>query len=446
MEILRGDAFSRCGVRDGDRVLVALSGGADSVALLLEAKRFWQAGRIGALGAAHLNHGIRGEEASRDESFCCALAEAEGIPFFAGHADVPALAKASGQSPEMAARAARYAFLERVRREGGYDWIAVAHHRRDQAETLLLHLLRGCGTDGLAGMRVRSGFVIRPMLDVSRGAIEAFLSERNQPYCMDSTNAEDDALRNRVRHTLLPLLEQLRPGAEQALCDTALLTAVDADWLNAEADRLFETVKTRSGLSAIPDALRMRVLKRYLPYDGYERADLLALDALLTAKSGARRDLKHGFFARAEGDRLVIGRAEALYGAAYAVPLPIGGAVKIPGGVIRASLVDAARVPCEGNIAYLDAACVEGGLMVRTPQVGERFTPFGMRGSKLLSDYFTDRKVPLSGRQGPVVSDARGVLWIAGHTIDERGRVRAGCDGVLKLEYTEESGGRIHVG
>ena len=156
--------WAACGVSEGDGVLVALSGGADSVALLLELTKLQKNGKILRVEAAHLNHAIRKGDADADEAFCAELCERLGVPLQAERIDVPLLQKETGVSLELAARNARYAFLERVRADRDLDCIAIGHHRDDQAETLLLHLLRGSGTDGLSGMRLRSGRLIRPLL------------------------------------------------------------------------------------------------------------------------------------------------------------------------------------------------------------------------------------------------------------------------------------------
>ena len=440
MLILREDALIRCGVRRCDRVLVALSGGADSVALLLAFRSALERGRIASLGAAHLNHGIRGEEADRDESFCRDLCASIGVPFYARRVDVPALAKQSGQSLEAAARIARYAFLNEVLKTGGYTLLATAHHRDDQAETLLLHLLRGCGTDGLAGMRERTGALIRPLLTVSRNEILAYLDERGQPYCTDSTNNDDDALRNRIRHAVLPLLDTLRPDASKAIAETAALVGTDADYLNAEADRLFESVGDRASLAALPDALRLRVLKRYLPYDSYDRLDLKKLDALLTAKNGAQRDLKQGYVAWAFGDRLTVKkRGDSPFDREpYCVSLAIGETVSIPHGTVTAAAVKNASFPCDARTAYLNRDAIQGNLTVRSLRAGDRFTPLGMKGHKLVSDCFIDRKVQREDRAVPVVEDETGILWVAGLTVDERARVSDG-DKVVQLRWESET-------
>lgn len=435
MLVLREDVLLRCGVSSEDGILIALSGGADSVALLLEMKRLQSAGKIGPIAAAHLNHGIRGAEADRDAAFCRALCERLAVPHAEGFADVPALASEKGVSLETAARTARYAFLNAEKSARGLRFLATAHHRDDQAETLLLHLLRGCGTDGLAGMRERSGDLIRPFLSVPKSDLLAYLAERGEPYCEDSTNEQTDALRNRIRHGILPALEAIRPNVSEALAKAASLVAADADWLDGVAERAFQSDPTREELAAMDAPIRMRVLKRYLPYATYERSDLETLDSLLTAQTGTRRDLKFGFTAWTSAKRLLVGRIGS---EPYAEELPIGGSVRVPGGTVSSQIVPEALFPCDSETVYLNADAVRGTLSVRSPREGDRFRPFGLGGSKLLSDFFTDRKVPRFFRGGPVLADENGILAVLGYTIDERARVCAGTEHILKINFEED--------
>ncbi|MBA4347974.1 MAG: tRNA lysidine(34) synthetase TilS, partial [Clostridiales bacterium] len=219
--------LAACECSPTDEVLVALSGGADSTALLLSLHTLQNEGKIRGLFAAHLNHGIRGETAARDQRWCMALCERLGIPLATENADVPAFAKEHGQSLEQAAREVRYEFLERARESFGASVIATAHHRDDQAETVLMNLIRGSGAIGLCGMKPRNGNIIRPMLNISKEEILAFLAKADETYCEDETNAENAAVRNRIRNELLPMLETFNPAIAQSLCKTAELLAQD---------------------------------------------------------------------------------------------------------------------------------------------------------------------------------------------------------------------------
>ena len=222
-------------IRRGQHVLVAVSGGADSVAMLLaldELKRL-----LGIrLTVAHLNHHIRGNEAKKDAEFVRKLAAGLKIPFVGGDADVPRLAKSRGLSIEMAAREARYEFLADAARKKGADVIATAHTADDQAETVLLKLCRGAGSRGLSGIpretTINGVRVVRPLLDVTRVEIESFLRRKKQAWREDRTNRDTAYLRNRVRHELLPMLEsKLNPGIREALLRTADILREEDDLL-----------------------------------------------------------------------------------------------------------------------------------------------------------------------------------------------------------------------
>ncbi|MBQ6234629.1 MAG: tRNA lysidine(34) synthetase TilS [Clostridia bacterium] len=428
--------WTACGVSERDGVLVALSGGADSVALLLELMKLQKNGRILRVEAAHLNHAIRKGDADADEAFCAELCERLDIPLHAERIDVPRLAKETGVSLELAARNARYAFLERIRADRDLDCIAIGHHRDDQAETLLLHLLRGSGTDGLVGMRLRSGRLIRPLLYTDKTEILAYLSERVQSYCTDETNFETYATRNRIRLNVIPVLETVNPAAKKALSDAAAHIAEDSDYLNAlvaDAEKMCGT--NRKKLSALPRPIRLRVLRNRLPYTDFTAADLERLDALLLGQTGDVATLKNGVIAWLDATELRIGREDP---EPYSTPIPGTGIVKMPHGTLSVERVEQAVIPCGGFEAYVDADRLQGEVIARNPRKGDRFTPLGMTGTKLLSDYLTDRKVPRFERSMPILCDENGVVWVAGHTIDERMRVTADSKHILHYHYEED--------
>ncbi len=425
-----------CGVSDSDGVLVALSGGADSVALALELVRLQREGLFARVEAAHLHHGIRGEEADRDATFVRSFCGALGIALTEERIDVPKLAKESGISLELAARNARYAFLERVRVSRALDAIALGHHRDDQAETVLLHLLRGSGTDGLAGMRPRSGRLIRPLLYTDKETILAYLAEQGQSFCADSTNDSGDATRNRIRLEVLPKLAEINPAVKKTLSEAAEHVREDADFLNALADRAKASSGTnREKLLALPKPVRIRVLRRMLPYTDFSSADLCRLDTLLHGQTGDCASLKNGVTAWLDATDLIVGIPET---ETYEIPLHEEGSVRLPHGTLSTETVSCAAFPCGAFDAYIDGDALFGPVTVRTPRDGDRFMPFGMRGTKLLSDFLTDRKVPRFKRDIPILCDEKGVVWVVGHTVDERMRVTADSKRILHYHYEED--------
>jgi tRNA(Ile)-lysidine synthase len=436
MFVWTDSTWAACGVSKTDGVLAALSGGADSVALLLGLIELQKNGRIARLTAAHLHHGIRKTEADQDEAFCKALCASLGIPIRTERVDVPALAARDGVSEELAARNARYAFLSRIKRENGLDVIALGHHRDDQAETLLMHLLRGSGTDGLAGMRLRVDDRIRPLLRTGKDEILAYLAERGQPYRTDSTNLVPDATRNRIRLSVMPALETVNPSAKRALAGAAERIAEDADYRAALADRAFaECGANREALLKLERPIRLRVLKRILNAPDYTSNDLGRLDALLCGQTGDTATLSNGVTAWLDAKELRIGIPKQ---PSYCVALPEEGAVRLEGGTLTVEQVDSAIFPCGAFDAYADADAIVGKTFARTPQAGDRFTPLGMQNERLLSDCFTDRKVPRFLRSRPVVCDERGILFVTGYTVDERMRVTAQTKHIRHYHYEED--------
>lgn len=268
---------------------VALSGGADSVALLLILRDLQP--RYGyTLQAVHIHHGIRGSEADRDAAFCARLCAQQGIPLQCRYVNVPAFAAEKKLSPETAARILRYEALAEAAPEG---LIATAHHADDQAETLLFHLVRGCGLRGLCGIPPKRGRIIRPLLQVAKQTLLAFLSERAQEYMTDSTNLTEDASRNFLRHRVMPLLVSQNPAALQHMTRTADMLSEDEDYLSEQAQAVWAKCLCSEwdglgGLAQYHRVLRMRCYRMLLaPYDIDPAYRLLsAMDELVTGKEG----------------------------------------------------------------------------------------------------------------------------------------------------------------
>jgi tRNA(Ile)-lysidine synthase len=232
-------------LRRGDRVLVALSGGPDSVALLRLLRELECAGELVIAGVAHLNHGLR-DAAHQDEQFCCALAGELGLAFRSDRVDVRARAERLGTSLEDAGRRARYEWFDRVAAELGADVVATGHTRDDQAETFLLRLIRGAGPRGLSGIHPRSGRVVRPLLDVGRAELRAYLAQLGQAFCDDESNRDVSVPRNKIRHELLPLLQrEFSPQITDVLAREAAIARHDEDRLHQEAIDLADSIVLR---------------------------------------------------------------------------------------------------------------------------------------------------------------------------------------------------------
>lgn len=440
MLLVTEETLWACRLTGREAVVCALSGGPDSVALLLELLRLREERRIGLLYAAHFEHGIRGAESRADLAFCRALCLGQGVPLFSESGDVPAFAQAAGLSLETAARQLRYGFLRRLKAGLGADLIALGHHRDDQAETVLLHLIRGSGMAGLTGMAPRSGDLIRPLLGVGRADILGYLDERCHPYRTDSTNALTDAARNRLRQEGMAALTAINPRAAVHIADCAARLRAEDEYLNDLARQALAK-GSRRALAELPPVLQRRaalLLLRQVTED-FTEADVVRLTDLFSLPSGRTAPLRGKWLARADGDRLTIepaGAAESF----FAELLP-DASVDTPWGVYRAEWAQKSLIPCPAWEAYVDGDKLTGGLFLRQARAGDRFVPLGMEGSKLLSDYFTDRKMGRIARQRPLVMDGAGPVFIPGGTVADRVKIQEGTKQILHIifEKGEES-------
>ncbi len=442
MRLLTARMLADCGIGTDSVVLAGLSGGADSVFLLLSLCMAREAGEITNVAAAHLNHGIRGVDADTDEAFCRALCKRLDVPFFAEHADVPSLAKERGMTLEAAARAVRYDFLHRAKQQAGADCIAVAHHRDDQAETVLLHLLRGSALRGLCGMKARTGDIARPMLKLSRGQIEAALAEWKEPYRIDATNHEMDAERNKIRWTLLPELARFNPAIAETLCRMADSICQDEAYLEKLSIEALDKAARHGGydrkqLAKLPLPLKTRAVRRILEADNPDlsAADIRRVCDLLEAQTGKRIELggARSAWVDAETVRTGIWRENE-----FCLSFLPGETVTLPGGTLQTEIVTAWRRPEDPFELFLELDQLPETLEIRTRRTGDRFFPLGAPGVRKLSDYLTDRKVPLQARDMPLLCSGSEVLAVIGHTICEKGRITANTSRILHMYYTEE--------
>lgn len=390
----------------GTRVLCAVSGGADSICLL-----HWLSGLEGVSPvAAHFNHQLRGEEADRDETFVRDFCRGRNIPLTVGRGDVKAFARREKLSIEEAARTLRYTFLFQAARTEGCQRIATAHNAGDNAETLLLHLLRGSGLPGLTGIAPRLRNVVRPLLTTSRQEIEDYLTEYGLPHTEDSTNSDDAYTRNRVRHQLIPLLEELNPGFVRRMMDTIPRLRADNDCLNASAQRLFRQAQRQgedlvlpiSVITQAPVPVAARAVRLLLAEAAEGDWDCSAahIEAVLSlcerGGPSARFSLPHQLTALREYDMLIFTHdpePEPLE--AFS---PVQGENPIP-GTPWVLVLDAPPWP---------------GLTVRARKTGDALT-LPVRRSKTVKKLFIDEKVPRWLRERiPLAADSGGVLALAG--------------------------------
>lgn len=448
MELLPTAALRRCGIASDTRVLLALSGGADSTALLLLLHEAWRDGKIGELSAAHVHHGLR-DAADADARFCSELCQTLSVPFFSAQVDVRAAAQAAGEGVELAARTLRYAALRQIKTQIGADCIVTAHHADDQAETVLLHLMRGSARKGLCGMQPRSDDLARPLLAVTHAQLLAYLRERKQPYCTDESNADLCFWRNRVRAQLLPMMETFNPRITQAICSAAQLLSEDEEYLAFLTQCLLEEAAVDGGylrqrLTAAPKPIRRRALLLLLrKHCGAEycRADAQRLDGLLAAQAGTEIELRGGNAAWNDGPILRLGRKEKP--PAYRVPIDIGTERTVDGWRIRCSRVEHYCVPKNTMEACLCLDAFEDAqscLFVRPRADGDRFQPLGCEGTKLVSDVYTDRKFSQRLRRAPLLFCGETLLFVPGYTVAESARVTTSSKTIIYISIEEDVG------
>ncbi len=444
-------------LRKGDRVLVAVSGGSDSVALFRLLRELAPAGAFEIAGAAHLDHGLRAASAA-DEAFCRALAATAGVAFRSERVDVGALARERGISIEDAGRQARYAFFERAADELGAAAIATGHTRDDQAETFLLRLVRGAGPRGLAGIHPRVGRVIRPLLSIGRDELREYLASVGQPFREDDSNRDVSIPRNRVRHELLPLLrERFSPAIVETLAREAAIARHDEERLEAEAidlarlivltDRTGESVEVEvDALRSLPKALAVRVARLALQQLASDRfVGFDHIDRLLESADGDSLSLP-GQHAEHRGGRIRLSRTPFRpFSNSFRVSLSIPGEAVLDahGWAVSATVgsdpIRPGSDPDGGR--HLDAtvatARVTLPLAVRSRLPGDRVRPLGMGGrEKKLQDVLVDRKIAREERDAlPLVVDGTDrIVWVVGEAVAEDFRVTEPSQGVIFLK------------
>ena len=411
------------------KIIVGLSGGADSVALLhvlcsLKEEFGWN------MTAVHIHHGLRGKEADGDAAFAEEFCAKLGVPCLVRRYDVKAEAKARKLGEEETGRLLRYAAFREIAGEDGY--IAVAHHKRDQAETMLMRLCRGTGLKGLTGMSPVREKICRPLLRCSRGEIEQYCRENGLMWREDATNQEETYTRNKLRLRVLPLLEEINPKTVEHMAETAELLSVEEDFLEQQAAACYKKVKgdgpkgavhlKRKELQALHPAMRKRVLRKamaaFLQTD-LSQAQIEALEDLLEKETGKSRDFLEGVHAENRYDLLVLTmKKEKTEGYQYA--LPLGERVFVPEtGLNFTAWTGEKRELLSENMKCFDFDKIHGALFCRSRKTGDIISM--KNGRKKIKDLFIDEKIPRNERETfPLITVGEEVLWAVGLRVSEK--------------------------
>lgn len=472
--------------QEGDRVLAAVSGGADSVCMLLMLKKYLPEG---TLGAAHFNHGLRGAESDRDESFVKDLCAKLEVPFFSEKADISAYAAAEKAGIEECARKYRYEFLKRTAEGKRYKYISVAHNKGDNAETIFMHILRGCSVDGLAGMPYRAGNnIIRPLLDVDRSEITEYLRSEGQDFITDSSNSDNTYLRNRVRNVIIPFIsDNIGYDIRDVLLRQTGIAADERDYLDRAADAFIsEYVKEcPEGLIAGNKKLELlhpgagrRVIRNIIsmvkdgssrsPYEGRKdiRSDAIerVYDVLKAGKLGKTAECGRGVKMRLTHSGALFycdSQAEKQYcpqtdGGCIAGEEKAGSDASEKAGfdVEELTAGETEKTKAEKGFAagesfvyfdknkYIDIIhkCGNGAPVFRHPEAGDVISPFGMHGKKKVRKLLIDLKIPYEKRNGlKLLAAGSEVLWIPGICSSELLRIEENTAKIIRVVIREEN-------
>lgn len=442
-------------LKKDQNLLLAVSGGPDSMAMLYVLEKLSKDMGF-KLYIAHVNHGVRGELARRDQLFVERIAKELSIPYFTKDVDMVAYGKEFGMSSEEAGRLLRYGFFREVVSSLGGGYICVAHNKNDQAETVLLRIIRGTGIEGLKAMELVNADIIRPLINVERYEIEKYILENKIETMLDHTNLETDYTRNKVRLELIPYIEDnFNPNIIDSLCRLSDIAAGEIEIIDKVIEKKFNLIVKKVSSNSIifrgnefnneDDPVKRKLIRRGIynllgDLNGIQEVNVGTILQLFNkGDSGKAIDLPRNLQAKVNYEELIItfkkstiknhSVYELEYGENLITQLNIA---------ITLSLVDKEEVNFKNpNIRYFNRDKIVGRLSLRFRKDGDRFLPYGGVGSKKLKDYFIDKKISKDRRDLiPIIHDEEKILWVVGFSIDERVKLNDNCS-ILKIEVKE---------
>ena len=419
----------------GDKIIIAVSGGPDSMALLHFLVANYPKNKF---HVCHLNHKLRGEDSVRDALLVKKACSGLKAPSSVLEMDIALYAKKNKISLEEAGRIARYDFFNKTAAKINAKKIALAHTADDNIETFLMRLVRGSGIKGFCGIPAANGKIIRPLIEVWKSEVIEYCEENKLEYNIDKTNLETKQFRNKIRNELMPILWKYNPNIKEGLVNTINMLSEDFDFVNQKAGKGFLGQILMSKLAKLHPAVRTQVIRLAIEK---VKGDLKEISYkhirdILKLKEG-QIHLPGGFFAVVKGGKLTITNNAPR----NIIPGRFSETIKIPGkssSGVKASFVR--KVPpfskIKKNEAYIDALKIKGKrLTVRNFEEGDSFAPLGMKGHKKLHDFFIDGKIPADARHKvPIVCDSEKILWVAGHRIDDRVKTDKTTKRILRLD------------
>jgi len=452
-----------------DSVLIGVSGGSDSVALLYILLLLAPKLAI-RLGVAHLNHGLRGEASERDARFVSALAEKNNLPFFYDKVNVPEYRRIHKLSEEEASRCLRYEFFNRIAKKNGYQKIALGHQADDNAELILMCLLRGSGTLGASGIApVRNGKLVRPLIDIRKKEILEFLNQNDIQYVNDATNTQMRYLRNRVRHQLIPCLKSTyNPNIVETLNRLSSILRAEEEWISHQIHHLWSRLfkvsehnRVHLGVDEINNlhiAAKRRILRhairivkgnlRRITFSHIEQVIVLCEEGpkvgSLHLPDRIRIDrhntlLKISKEARSLRNSDFPNRTPTNCHYEYRFDKPQQAWIEELGAYLRLTEISAENPPdyrkAGHRVAFIDMNMIEFPLLLRNPKPGDRFKPLGMKGTQKVKTFFINNKIPRGERNRCPVMISRGkIIWVVGHRIDDSVKISPETRRILKAE------------
>ena len=443
-------------IEENDHIVVGVSGGPDSMALLyclLEARKTIPF----SIHIAHVNHGVRGEEARSDQLFVERISKELGLPYYTINVNMIEYGKERGITAEEAGRELRYGFFRDILERHGRGKIAVAHNMNDQAETLLMRIMRGTGPDGLKGMDYKSDDIIRPILGIDRKEIEDYIRQKGIETVLDKTNLQPIYSRNKVRLELIPYIEEnFNPNIVTTLWRMSRIFSLDLNFLEEHTKIKFKNMLKSHDKNSIilhgdkflveDRSIQQRIIRNAIlelnkSLQGISEGQIAgAVNLVNNLETGKEFHLSNDIILRINYDEIIIEKSREREKIAYSYDIDVPGSIILENGYCLETRIFTKDndfvMEKTKNVKYFDYDKVEGNIRIRNRRDGDRFIPFGMKGSKKLKDYFIDEKVPRDLRDRiPLVVDNENIMWVVGYRISELYKITQDTKRILSISY-----------
>ncbi|MBQ4527379.1 MAG: tRNA lysidine(34) synthetase TilS [Clostridia bacterium] len=436
-------------IEPNDKILVALSGGADSV-FLIHMLHYLKNEYSLTLGAAHVNHCIRGEDANKDQNFCKSLCAKLDIPYHTVDIDIPKLAKDNKISEETAGRNARYNFFNEISHIYNYDKIAVAHNMNDSVETLIINLIRGCSLNGLCGIKPKNKNIIRPIYNVERYEIENYLSDNNIEFCTDKTNFENIYTRNKIRNCIINQMKEINPSVVKTIFSNIKNFNDDNEYFEKLSDDIINESCSPGNISidifrfkTFPKPIKKRVILKCLHYVCNYEGDVESkhIDILLQdLKNGQVFDMPHSVKVYVTNDKIIFS-AKHQNTAGFEIPVSVDDIIKTDKETsIILSRVSKADFN-DKNSLYIDydKVCFDK-LVLRSKKEGDKIRPYGMKGTKKLKQLFNDLKIPSFERGNiPILCESDKIVAVIPYRISDDFKITDKTKNILRIQMIKEN-------